>query len=178
MKNMIYLLCILPAIVSCQSNDTNQDNERHFDISIAIKKLSSNQISLHFTIDLDTGYYYVSPHTNGHHQRLIFSIEKSNALIYSGDLMETPAARESYDEISNKSGKFVRKKTEYQQLLDLPSSDDFSVKGMIWLEIRPVLQPYEIHFNIQQKNGILTIDNLQIILSDYPTFFDNKRLDR
>ena len=177
MKHLLFFILILTVFVSCQSNEIQHDNERHFDISFGIESISSDKLKLQFTIELDSGYYYVSPFTNGHHQRLIFSIENSNKLSYHGDLVESPAVRESYDEVSQKSGKFVRQNTEYQQLLDLSTSDDFSIKGMIWLEIRPTCQPFEIHFLICQKNGVLAIDNLQIILSEYPTFIDNKRLD-
>ena len=90
--------------------------------------------------------------------------------------MEIPQSQEAYDQVSDKEGNFVRQDTRYRQEFTIHSQDDFEVPGLIWLEIRPDCQPYEIRFVIAQQSQQLRVDHVEISASSYPTFWDKKVL--
>lgn len=132
---------------------------------------------LTFTVELDSGCYFVSPHSSGYHQRLIFSIEDTDSLLLNDVLLESPQTFEEYGDISNKRGGFVRETTTYYQNVIVNSQNDFEVSGLIWFEVRPVCQPYEIEFIISHSSVRLEVDKTTTTISNYPTFWDLKRVD-
>lgn len=135
------------------------------------------EVTLTFEMAIDSGYYFVSPHSEGWHQRLIFSIEDTDSLLLAGELIELPRTWEEYDYLSGKVGNFVRKNTTYSQNLKVDTQNDFEVVGLIWFEMRPNCQPYEIRFVISNKSGKLMIEEKSISTSGYPIFWDKKRVD-
>lgn len=169
---------VLLSISSCYTSEYNvSDDYKHFEINFTIDQNENMEGVLTFDIKLDSGYYFVSPHSEGFHQRLIFSIENTHNILLNGKLTEYPKSLEGLDQLSGKKGNFVRENTVYKQNLTIKSEDDFDVSGLIWLEIRPNCQPYEISFIISNKSGKLKIENTNISLSGYPTFWDMKRVD-
>lgn len=169
---------VLLSISSCYTSEYNvSDDYKHFEINFTVDQNENMEGVLTFDIKLDSGYYFVSPHSEGFHQRLIFSIENTDNILLNGKLTEYPKSLEGLDQLSGKKGNFVRENTEYKQDLTIKSEDDFDVSGLIWLEIRPNCQPYEISFIISNKSGKLKIENTNISSSGYPTFWDMKRVD-
>lgn len=166
------------SFIACNSPKyQHSDESTHFEITFDINQGENAKASLIFEIALDSGYYFGSPHSKGHHQRLIFSIENTDSLLLDGELIEYPKTREEYDYLSDKQGKFVRVKTTYSQNLTIGSQNDFEVLGLVWLAMLPSYQPYEINFTITNKSGQLMVENISISTSDYPTFWDKKRVD-
>lgn len=151
--------------------------EEHFDIKFEIEEMQNEQYSLIFTFELDSGYYFVSPNSNAHHQVLIFSIEDTDSLLMNGVLIESPRTFEEYDVLSNKGGEYVRETTKYYQDLMVNSENDFEVSGLIWFELLPTCQPYEIEFIISHSSGKLEVSKTSTTTSSYPTFWDKKRVD-
>ena len=169
---------ILLSISSCYTSEYSvSDESKHFEIDFTIEQNENMEGILTFDIKLDSGYYFVSPHSQGIHQRLIFSIENTDNILLNGNLIEHPTSLEEFDQLSEKKGKFVRENTVYKQKLTIKSGNDFDVSGLIWLEIRPNCQPYEISFIISNKSGKLKVENSKLIASGYPTFWDMKRID-
>jgi hypothetical protein len=166
------------SLSTCDSPQHKHSNEgRHFEITFDIDQEKNGEASLTFEIAVDSGYYFVSPHSEGFHQRLIFSIENSDSLLLNGQLNEYPKTWEEYDKLSDKLGRFVRENTAYNQNLTIGSKNDFEVSGLIWLEISPNGQPYEIRFVITNRSRKLMIEKKSISSSGYPTFWDKKRVD-
>lgn len=177
-KKSVLAAFVLLGLKSCDSNQYQHlDEDRHFEITFEMDQEKDKEASLSFEIALDSGYYFVSPHSEGWHQRLIFSIENTDSLLLAGELIELPETREEYDNLSEKEGNFVRKNTTYSQNLTVDTQNDFEVAGLIWFEMRPNCQPYEIRFVVSNNSGKLMIEKKSISTSDYPTFWDQKRVD-
>ena len=178
MKKSIIAVLTLLSLTACYSSQYQDSDEgRHFEITFDIDQEKNGEASLTFEFTIDSGYYFVSPHSEGFHQRLIFSIEDTDSLLLNGELIEYPLAREEYDKLSDKQGKFVRENTTYNQNLIIGSQNDFEVSGLIWLEMRPNCQPYEIRFVVSNRSGKLMIEKTSTSTSSYPTFWDKKRFD-
>lgn len=176
-KKLTSYLLILLCFAGCHPTEYQaSDENRHFDIAFDIQQNNSGVASLTFDLSPDVDYYFVSPHSKGHHQLLRFSMEDSQLLSFNGALIESPPTQEEYDELSDKQGSFVRQKTRYRQKLTIHSQDDFEVPGLIWFEIRPDCQPYEIRFVVVQQAQQLRVDRIEISTSGYPTFWDKKVL--
>ena len=173
------LILVFSITVSCALTvEEEQVKEtKHFDILFDVEEQGSGVYNLNFTVELDSGYYFVSPHSNGHHQRLLFSIENTDSLILDGELSEFPRTFEEYDDLSGKLGRYARETTKYSQNLKINTENDFELSGLIWFEVRPICQPYEIEFTISCQSGKLEVSKKGEILSNYPTFWDLKRVD-
>tara|TARA_R110002050_G_scaffold109799_2_gene221497 strand:- start:18077 stop:18637 length:561 start_codon:yes stop_codon:yes gene_type:complete len=177
-KKSILAVLVIFSLTTCVSPQYQQTDEgRHFEITLGIDQEKNGEASLTFEIALDSGYYFVSPHSEGFHQRLLFSIEDTDSLLLNSELIENPKTKEEYDKESGKVGNFVRVKTTYLQKLIIGSQNDFEVSGLIWLAISPIHQPYEIRFVISNRSGKLMIEKKRISTSGYPTFWDKKRVD-
>lgn len=177
-KKSILAVLVLFNLTTCDSPQYQHSDEgRHFEITFEIDQELSGEASLTFEIVIDSGYYFVSPHSEGFHQRLRFSIEDTDSLLLNGELIEYPLTLEEYDNLSDKHGKFAWKNTTYIQNLIIGSQNDFEVSGLIWLEMLPNGQPYEVRFVVSNKSGKLTIEKTSTSTSDYPTFWDKKRVD-
>lgn len=178
MKKSTLAVLTLLSLTACYSPQYQQsDEERHFEITFDIDQEENGEASLTFEVTVDSGYYFVSPHSEGFHQRLIFSIENTDHLLLNGELIEYPLTEEEYDKLSDKEGKFVRENTTYNQNLIINAQNDFEVSGLIWLEMRPYNHPYETSFVVSNKSGKLMIEKTSTSTSGYPTFSDKKRLD-
>lgn len=178
MEKSILAVLTLLSFTACYSPQYQQPDEgRHFEITFDIDQEENGEASLTFEVALDSGYYFVSPHSEGFHQRLIFSIENTGSLLLNGGLIEDPLTGEGYDRLSDKQGRFVRENTTYNQNLIIDSQNDFEVSGLIWLEMRPSAHPYEIKFVVSNKSGKLMIEKTSTSSSGYPTFGDKKRVD-
>lgn len=175
----VILPLLLLFILGCVSKPAQlvQSEQSHFEISFKVDNANQENPILSFSIDLDTGFYYVSPYSEGFHQRLLFSLEKSGSLELKGELLESPRSIWEYDEFSKKEGLFVRTSTTYSQELYIHSSNDFKIKGLIWLGLLPINQPYEVNFNLSYASEELQVKDVRTTPSTYPTFYDNKRLD-
>ncbi len=177
-RKAILLLLVLLSVITCDWSESGNELEHYpFEIRFDTQKDEMGQAFLSFTIDLDSGKYYVSPHSGGFHQRLIFSLEETDSLFLLGDLVEYPKTYNDYDSLSDKEGRFVREKTTFLQRMTVSSQNNFKVSGLIWLGMLPGEQPFEINFILSQQSGKLEIENIKRKVSDYPSFWDNKRLD-
>ncbi len=177
-KKPLLSVLVLASLTTCYSPEYQHSEEgKHFEITFDLDQGKNEEATLTFKIAPDSGYYFVSPHSEGFHQRLIFSIEDTDSLLLLGALIEYPETREEYDSLSDKQGRFARESTTYRQNLTIDSQNDFEVSGLIWLEMRPNLQPYEIRFIVSNKSGQLMVEDISISTSDYPTFWDKKRVD-
>ncbi|MFK8045935.1 MAG: hypothetical protein AB8B72_10605, partial [Crocinitomicaceae bacterium] len=148
-----------------------------FNVSFAIEEAETGEMTLVFEITTDSGYYFVSPHSEGLLQRLIFSTANTEYLSLTGELVERPLTWQEVDGRSGKKGRFVRKQTTYYQSINVKTETNFNVAGLIWLEILPSNQPYEVGFLVSKQAGKLTVEKISIQESSYPTFSDKKRLD-
>lgn len=178
MKKSIILILTFFCLAACYSPRYQASDEGiHFGVSFEIDQEKNGEASLTFEITLDSGYYFVSPHSEGFHQRLVFSMEDTDSLLLDGELIEYPLASEEYDKLLDKQGKFVRKNITYNQNLIIGSQNDFVVSGLIWLEMRPNCQPYEIRFVVSNSSGKLMVEKTSTSFSTYPTFWDRKSVD-
>jgi hypothetical protein len=178
MKKLIIAVLTLLSLAACNSSQHQHlDEDRHFETTFDIVQEKNGEASLTFKVAIDSGYYFVSPHSEGFHQRLRFSIEDTDGLLLNGELIEYPLTLEEYDNLSDKQGKFAWKNTTYIQNLIIGSQNDFEVSGLIWLEMLPNSQPYEVRFVVSNKSGKLTIEKTSTSTSGYPTFYDKKRVD-
>ncbi|MFK8036698.1 MAG: hypothetical protein AB8B74_00280 [Crocinitomicaceae bacterium] len=176
-KKIIVGVFILPCLVACHSSQHKHSNNRHFEITFRIDQEKNREASLIFEIALDSGYYFVSPSSDGFHQRMIFSIEDTDNLLLNGKLIEFPLPWDEFDKLSDKQGKFVRENTTYKQNVIMGSQNNFEVSGLIWLEMHPDYQPYEIRFVVSNTSGKLVVEETSTTASGYPTFSDKKRVD-
>ncbi|MBD3638602.1 MAG: hypothetical protein HUJ25_14710 [Crocinitomicaceae bacterium] len=179
MKTSLIAILLAVVFVACDSPQDKEEttDKNYFEITFGIDQEKNEEATLTFEIALDSGYYFLSPHTEGLGQRLLFSVLDTDNLLLDGELEEYPKPREEFDELTGKQGKFVRKNTTYNQNLIVNSSDDFEVSGLIWLEILPVYQPYQVSFVISHKSGELEIEEISTSVTGYPTFWDKKRID-
>jgi len=162
---------------SCTSPESEAYEQKPFTVYFTTEHLDSNHFLVEFTIELDSANYYVSPYTSGHHQRLQFSLLPSRNFELIEPLKENPIAQFSFDPISEKSGHFVYETTHFSQELSIMSDSSFSTPGLIWIEMRPACQPYEITFQLKYLDEQLSIEDVHVRTSNYPNFEDNKRLD-
>lgn len=176
-NSVSYLLPLICLIISCTPPIEDSAANRHFEINFEIHQQNDEMAALTFELVPDPEYYLVSPHSEGFHQRLIFSIENNDQLLLDGDLIEAPKTEREYDKLTDKEGSFVREPTTYKQNLIVNTQNDFEVDGLIWLEILPNGQAYEIHFVLSYRSRKLSIKHVRISTSDYPSFWDKKKLD-
>lgn len=177
-KSIVVVLTLL-SLTACYPSqyEHTTDEGKHFEITFDIDQEKNREASLSFEVAIDSGHYFVSPHSEGFHQRLIFSIEDTDSLLLTSELIEYPLTSEEYDKLSDKKGKFVRENTTYKQHLIINAQNDFEVSGLIWLEMLPNGQPYEIRFVVSNRSGKLMIEETSTLTSGYPTFWDKKRVD-
>jgi len=175
--NWLFPILTLCLTYSCASAESEANEQEPFTVDFTTEHLDSNHFLIEFTIRLDSSNYYVSPHSSGHHQRLQFSLFPSRNFKLIEPLKENPIAQYSFDQISEKSGHFVYETTHFSQELSIMSDSSFSTPGLIWIEMRPTCQPYEITFQLNYVDEQLYITDVQIKTSNYPNFEDNKRLD-
>ncbi len=177
-KCLKLIVLVTICFVNCSSpHDQPREEDQHFEVNFDLTQASNKKATLSFEIALDSGYYFVSPHSEGFHQRLLFSIENTDKLLLQGELMEIPETHEEYDDLSEKQGRFVRENTTYRQSMIIGTQNDFVVSGLIWLVVAPTYQPYEISFILSSRSGHLRIEDISTSISGFPTFWDKKRLD-
>lgn len=178
MKKSILTVLTLLGLITCDSSHPSDSGEDlSFQITFDVDQRKNGEASLSFEIAIDSGHYFVSPHSEGFHQRLIFSIQDTDSLLLDGELIEHPKSLDEYDNLTDKQGKFVRENTTYSQSLIINSPTDFEVTGLIWLGMLPESQPYEVRFIIYNRSGKLVVEKTSTVTSDYPTFWDKKRVD-
>src|SRR5690606_19958876 len=136
----------------------NPHSPYHLAIKVETTEAGTKQLSLFIT--LKGNAYFVSPHaTEDFKGKFSLTIEDSNKLTMTDDIIEIPRSVEEMDTHPFVNGKvnWVRENTLYKQNLKTLTKEDFEVTGFIKFSIEPRCTYEEIPFKITQTSGVLQV---------------------
>ena len=171
MKKHIIII-LIPFIAACgkQQESIGQELTSMYDSPNINKEIAmENPYQLTTTIDngalitsikLNGGSFFVSPHAKGDFLgKFSVSVPDNEFVSLSKTYKETPQSAQVFDphQFVNGPVNWVAVNTQYNQELEVKSSSDFKVSGLIRFTIEPRCTLEEIPFDVIQKDGLLSV---------------------
>lgn len=161
-QHLFLLIFISILFIYCASNNSHKNlNKEPFNLNLNIKQLRNNTYSLKADLKLrDEAYIYspFSPDTIYLHYE--HNIEKNKFIHWHNNLTERPKAVKMFDSIIQQDILIMNSNCSYIQDFSTITNDDFVYNGIIRFLVEPSCVPYEIQYQIINKNNKLSIKKI------------------
>jgi len=143
-----------------------RDLPEGFSIDLQVRQLEKSKLELVSTLDLKKGAYIISPFSQDEfYLNYTCSLEENSILRASSKMIEFPASSLEMDTIIETEVRFVRNTTRFSQEYYYEAKEDFVVSGLIEFLVEPSCIPWDITFDIERKDGVLSIENINKSIS-------------
>lgn len=137
-----------------------------FAIGLEVKEVAPDVYQFYTALELDSGCYVVSPQSNDNvYGHFTISIDENAFLAVGDTVYEVPVSVAEFDPVLEAPVQFVRQDSKFIKELKLLTAADFTATGMISFVLEPICNPYEVAFEISQKNGTLSVQKTSTTLT-------------
>ncbi len=139
----------------------------YFNLEFSIDGSTENNKVLSIELSLNNGSYIISPNSNDNfYGPLTIFHSPGDNYIVKPELIEIPSSHPEMDTLINSFVNFVRVNTKYQQIIEIKNTEDFVTRGILEFVLEPSCIPYDVEFEIEQRNGLLTVTKLDTKVSE------------
>lgn len=133
-----------------------------YELGVAIEQIQGNEYLLTFTMNLESGSYYVSPISPGDFSGIFaLSFDEHSEIDIVGKMTEDPQSNDTIDVWAGGPVNLVQESTVHTQKVIIQSTKDFKIRGKLQFTIEPRCTLEENWFTIYEKNGIVGIEKTE-----------------